>query len=503
MQSEPGTRDTAKGSLRARQREAYALPKKGRKKVYIVTSAQNNTGLHEACWENLNTLAEHDNAEIIVGSFTYAVASRAAAGQKKTAKESADDKEWWDERVEPYLVDTSVELAPGLVWCGELQVLPTAVNPISGLESYTGRASCIIPHVKIAMESIPSPKAQGAKLIYTTGTVTKRHYIQKKAGQKAEFHHSYGGLIVEVCDDGVWFVRQLCADSEGVIYDLDRKVSGGRVSLGHRPRALAWGDVHTQQLDNRVRKLAWGPRGPFEMLRPHCQTIPDVLDFRAGNHHDKKDPWKVYAKHVTRTLDVAAEVAQCAAFLLEIARPWCETVIQASNHDEAFIRWLKETDPREDPLNADIWLATTQASYKAMRAGDASFYAVEWAVAQASPRRPRRLKWLRRDEEYIVCPDAGGGIELGMHGDKGSNGAKGSLVGFARTGRKSITADGHSAGIRDGAYRVGVMGGAPFGDGGIDMGYNIGLSSWSATNALVYPNGKRTLFTIWKGRWRA
>lgn len=496
MQSDTGTRDTAKGSLRARQREAYALPKKGRKKVYIVSSAQNNTGLHEACWENLNALAEHDNAEIIVGSFTYNKAKMSAKGAKKTSKEFADDTEWWDERVEPYLVDTSVELAPGLVWCGELQVLPTAVNPISGLESYTGRSSSIIPHAKFAVQSVASPKHQGCKFIYTTGTVTLRNYIQKKAGQKAEFHHGYGALIVEVLSDGAWFVRQLNADSEGDIYDLDRKIAGGRVTYGHRPEALAWGDVHERQMECDMRELAWGPGGILDLLRPRRQVLHDLLDFRSQNHHDRKDPWKTYAKFVTRTLDVQAEVNATADFLAYASRPWCETAIAASNHNEAMPRWLKETDARDDPANAKLWLAATVAAYAALEAGDASFDVVKWAVSKTPSRPGKRVRWLRRDEEYLVCEGAHGGIELGMHGDVGANGARGGLAQFAKTGRKCIVGHSHVAGLQDGAMSVGVM-------GALDQSYNIGQSSWSQTFALVSPNGKRQLVTVWKGRWRA
>ena len=36
------------------------------------------------------------------------------------------------------------------------------------------------------MESIASGKHEGTKLIYTTGCVTRKNYIQKKAGQVAQ-----------------------------------------------------------------------------------------------------------------------------------------------------------------------------------------------------------------------------------------------------------------------------------------------------------------------------
>lgn len=491
------------GNLRASQREVRPLPRKGTTKVYILTSAQNNTGLHEACWLSLNTAAQYDGAEIIAARVTYATNSRASAGQKnrsnntdkKTSREPHSAIETWDLRLEPYFCDHSVELAPGLVWCGELQILPTAVDPISGLESYTGRASSIIPHAKFAVRSIASPKLSGTKFIYTTGTVTLRNYIQKKTGQKASFHHGYGAVIVEVCADGSWFVRQLNADSEGVIYDLDRKFDGEKVTIGNRPEALVWGDIHTRQLEDDMRALCWGKGGILDTLRPRRQVMHDVLDFRSANHHDRKDPWRTYAKHVTKTTCVADEVAEVATFLKDASRDWCETAVAAANHDEALVRWLKEVDYREDHENAEFILEATAEAYRAMRLQDKEFYPVEWAVNRTADGPSVNVKWLRRDEEYTVCEDAHGGIELSNHGDKGTNGARGGIRDFARSGRKCIIGHSHSAGLHEGAMQVGVM-------GSLDMDYNVGMSSWSHSAAIVYPNGKRTLITVWRGRYR-
>lgn len=493
------SRDT-RGRLQAPKAAAFPLPKKGEKRVFILTSAQNNTGIHTKAWRNLLALAEYENARVLVSTFTYSKAPLVDANSKrKTAAEGSKEKEeWWHPALEPFLFDFHAELAPGLIWCGELQILPTVVDPIAGFQSYTGRASTIIPASKFAVECVPSPKNKGTKFIYTTGAITLRNYIQKKMGQKAEFHHGYGGLIVEVDSDGNWFVRQLNADSDGVIYDLDRCVKDGEVTTGHRPEALVWGDIHERQLEEGMRALAWGKGGILDTLKPRVQVMHDLLDFRSQNHHDRDDPWKTYAKHIIGRLDVAGEISDAAVFLRdEAVRDWCYTVVVCSNHDMALVRWMKEADFREDPLNARLLLQGNLAAYDAMANDDKAFYAVEWAFNHLDEAKGGGLvdvRFLRRDEEYLV--KAGGGIELGMHGDKGANGAKGSLRGFAKTGRKCIVGDRHTPGLFEGAMQVGVM-------GSLDQGYNEGMSSWSHTNALVYPNGKRTLFTIWKGKYRA
>lgn len=492
-----GSRDTkeAEGERRIRKRPAFSLPNKGKVKRYLLTCAQNNTKLHDQLWSNLSRFAAHIDAPLFVATFTYSKATLGSKGAKrKTAKEQDNDREWWDERINDHILDESVELAPGLVWCGELQILPTAVNPISGMESYTGRSSSIIPHTKFAVHCVPSPKHAGTKFIYTTGTVTLRNYIQKKAGQKASFHHGYGALIVEVDSDGNWFVRQLNADSEGTFYDFDTQIKDGKVTFGLMPEAIVWGDLHECELETEMRALCWGEGGILDTLRPKRQVVHDLLDFHSQKYHDRDDPWKMFEKYLAKELNVRTEIRHSKNLLKMMSRKWCETVIVHSNHDEMFTRWLKDGDFRADPRNTKFFLQANLAAYRWMsHRPRQSFHPLEWACGLSEGWR---IKFLRQDEPYIVCPDAHGGVELGMHGHKGANGGKGSLRTFARTGRKSIIGHSHTAGHIEGAMQVGVM-------AKLDQGYNQGMSSWSHTNALVYPNGKRTLFTIWNGKWRA
>lgn len=475
------------------------LPPIGKVYHYILTSAQNNTKVHEQLWENLVAFADHFEipAQIFVASFTYNKMTNPIGGRKakrKTSKETDNEPEWWHNIVLPFLTDERLQLAPGLEWCGELQILPTAVYPLSGLESYTGRNSSIIPHPKFAVTSVASPKHKGTKFMWTTGTVTVSNYIQKKAGQKAEFHHGFGALIVEVDHEGNWYVRQLNASRDGTFYDWDLMVKDGKVTSGHRPEAIVWGDIHERQLEKDIREIAWGKGGILDQLHPKRQIFHDVLDFRAQNHHDRDDPWKVYEKFQDDKTSVKIEVSESGHFLNYAQRKWCESIVVCSNHDMALIRWLKYSDFRYDPENALFFLRAHLNAYEAILSGNKDFYVIEWAFQGYGLDH---TKFLRRDESYIICPDAHGGIELGMHGDVGANGARASGIRtFSKTGRKCIIGHGHGSEQHEGAMRVGVM-------GALDQGYNEGMSNWSHTNAIVYPNGKRTLFTIWNRKARA
>lgn len=485
------------GRIHPPARTECPLPAKGRVKRTIFTCAQNNTRLHEPTWRNLQALAKHYKADIKVSTFTYDTGAYGVRTVKRGQSREKDAGVWYAPEIVPHILDESVVVAPGLIWCGEMNILPTAVRPLSGLESYTGLASGIFPHPKFAMESIATGKYESTKFNYTTGTVTQRNYIAKKAGQKAEFHHGYGGLLVEVNDKGQWWVRQLNADSDGTIYDLMLLADGGIVEEHDAVEAITWGDIHVGTIAPKTQTALWGKNGMLDQLMPAYQFMHDVLDFRSRNHHDMKNPHKMFEKFVTGQDDVVEEINAVVKFITRDSyRDWCETVIVDSNHDNALTRWLREADYRQDPKNALFFLRAQTQVYSSIRAGEKKFHLVEWAVRGLNDPLAGNLTFLQPDESFVICKDAHGGVECGMHGDHGPNGSRGALPVFARMGRKSNTGHSHSAGIYDGAYRAGVT-------GSLDQGYNVGPSSWSHSHIVTYPNGKRAIVTMKENAWRA
>src|ERR1039458_2615430 len=65
-----GKKPLAGGKQRAAAQKA-ALPVTGGVKRYILTSAQNNTHVHKEFWANVEAMAKHYSAEILVGTFSY------------------------------------------------------------------------------------------------------------------------------------------------------------------------------------------------------------------------------------------------------------------------------------------------------------------------------------------------------------------------------------------------------------------------------------------------
>lgn len=476
------------------KRVKKGVPRRGIRR-YILTSAQNNTLVHPAVWQSLLALAAHYDAEIMVSRYTY---NKSAFGRKavKPGTHNPEGNElWYDEAISNYVVDHSVQLAPGIIFCGEMNILPTAVRPLSGFDSYNGRNSSVFPHPKHAMVSIATAKGMGVKFNYTTGTVTQRNYIQKKEGLKAQFHHVYGAVIVEVNSKGNWWVRQLNATDDGEIYDLDVRVDpDGTITTGNSVEAITWGDIHHAFLDEGVAATAWGTGGMLDTLKPKFQFFHDVLDFRSRMHHDSHNPHQNFWKYANGIDDAKKEVAGVAQFLQETRREWCKSVVCDSNHDNMLNRWLREGDYKEDPKNAVFFLECQLRMYRALEEDEAlNYHLLEDILCEMGVDG---VRFLRADESFIICPDHSGGIECGMHGHLGANGARGRPLQFTKMGRRANTGHTHSAGIIDGVCTAGLC-------GQLQMVYNMGPSSWSHTQIVTYPNGKRTLCTYWNGLWRA
>lgn len=481
------------GKIAPANLERFPIPAKGQTARYFLTCAQNNTPIHDKLWTNILAFCDDLDAQIFVSTFTY---NHNAYGELAVKKDTAKRQStlWYDRALNGFINDADIEIADGLVWLGGENILPTAEKPLTGYETRTGRKSTVVPHVKIAMQSVASNKFEPTKFMYTTGTITQSNYIQKKAGRKAEHHHAYGGLLVEVTSSGDWFAWQIHADEiTGSFYHLDMHVSEGEITRGHRVEAITWGDIHKRSLSHEMQVLCWGMGGIIETLKPKYQFFHDVLDFRSRNHHDHKDPHVMFAKFANGEEDVEAELRDVADFLYDTQRDWCRSIIVDSNHDRAFKRWLKEGDYKSDPVNAIMFLKAQLRTYEALRDGEADFHLLEWAVQSAGGDED--LLFLRQDESYIICQNSGG-IECGMHGDEGPNGSKGTPEGLKRVGRRANIADKHSPGIYEGLFVAGIL-------GDLEQGYNTGPSSWAHANIITYPNGKRAMSTIWNNSWRA
>ena len=255
-----------------------------------------------------------------------------------------------------------------------------------------------------------------------------------------------------------------------------------------------WGDQHAEKSDPLVDAGCFGgPKSMIEVLRPREQHIEDLCDFMTRNHHNLHDPYfRARQAHTGPDL-VEYDIQQAAARLELTYRPWCRTVVVESNHDLAFRRWLQEADGHRDPLNARYWHYWNYRIFEAIQCGQ-DLAVFETAVRDKMATPLHDIVFLREDDSWVICPEHGG-IECALHGHRGPNGSRGSPRSFGQLGMRCNTGHTHTAGIIDGVFTAGVS-------GSLDMGYNVGPSSWSHSHILTYESGKRAIVTQQQGRWR-
>lgn len=476
-----------------RQAEATKnnLPPAGEVRRYILTSAQNNTNVHKVFWSNLQALAEHYDARILIGTFSYNQNNYGQLAVKRGTRKVTGHTLWFDPAILPYLNDARIELAPGLTWCGNMNIMPTEDNPISGLQTYGGASSLIFPHTKVEMRSIANTPDMPPKMIYTTGAVTLMNYIQKKTGIKAEHHHRYAFLIVEVDSEGNWWTRQVAARKNGkVIQDLNVIVSDGKVvKTDASVEAITWGDLHST---NSAASVVGSSQDMLDTLRPKVQFLHDILEGVSINRHYIKHaplPHLYFHRWLRGLHRVDEELRRSKEVLVKYLRPWCQTVVPDANHDGWWLQsWLNKYDYRYDPANAELFLRLQNFMYTQIReklVAPKNINLMQF-VMETEAKVPKGIKYLLPDESFVVKE-----VECGMHGHLGPNGAFGSPANLSKIGKKATTAHTHTAGIYHGLFVAGTSSNLT-----PEWDYTMGPSSWSWSHVVLYPNGQRTVITM-------
>ncbi len=489
------------GSVKPLKHNVMPLPEKGKVKRYLLSCAQSNTKAFTAFIKNLEAYREwlvkrSESCEIMISRFTYNKSAFQNSKSKPGKQATLETDVWFDPSIEPYVCDDPErhgtcrwQLAPDLYWCSELQIEPTAVRPLSGLHTYGSGNSCIFPHVKISMEPVPRMPDKEPVHVYTTGTVTGRNYIQRKAGLKAEFHHQTGAIIAEVDSSGLWWVRQLNADSSGAFYDILEgeviKANQGEVTTGNRLEALNYGDVHAEEIPTERIEYYWAPGGILDQLKPKYQFCHDLQSFRARNHHEMKSFAKNYEKYIQGIDSVENELSGTADLLNKMEREWSTTVVVPSNHDRFPERWLDEANFKNDYLNAEFYLEAQLERVRAIKRGESGWIFLDWALKRAGC--PETVRFIRLDESFVICQRVNHPIECGLHADLGPNGARGSVGNLSNLGMKANFGHIHSAYIREGNMWAGTM--------ALWQGYNFGPSTWSVSHIATMPSGKRQMLS--------
>lgn len=464
--------------------KAYDRPLPKDADRFIIVAAQNATPVVPEWWALLNTIAADKGAELLVIPLRYKNATSIWTASQRNA-------EWWAPEVQPYLWNVRLQLNKHLTVMADMPIQPTNGNPLGRTESLSGISSAIFAHPKLQMKTVPVPSSRMAKLMTTTGVCTKENYVDTGLGIISQFHHSLSAVYVELDGDKFYLTQLHYSKADQSCTDLDTKYTVGKVASAPRALALVAGDMHVRFLDTTVHNARMKL---LEQVEPQHWIFHDTLDSHATTPHHIKHPIILQAIEEAGMDDVRAEADEALGYIQRYGASKDRTaVIVPSNHDDMLTRWVEREDWRTmSDANADFYLELArkmkaQAHYSPIKG-------VELPDAFGLLAKEREMKnviVLDRGESFALA-----GVELGMHGDLGPNGTRGSRQNLRRIGVKSIIGHSHSPGIDEGCYQTGTS-------SYLRLEYNHGASGWLNADVLLNADGKRQVIVYIDGRYRA
>lgn len=453
------------------------LPAQG---VYVFTTCQNNTDVHMPFLRALETYCSARNARLFIGRTAY-------NKQGFCQPETVGDDLYYAPILSQYFVDREIQIG-NVVWHGNANIIPTAKNPCAGYEHATDYfIDQILPAVKISLLTVPATDGY-PKTLHSTGAITLPNYVQRKAGQTAQREHNIGALVLEFDANGRHWIRQLeMMPGCEYFHDLGNVYNSlGKVMQGVQPVALQPGDIHAEKSDAEQLDIL---NDMCQALSPKNIIVHDLLDFTSRNHHNIKDPF-FRAKHDAHGSSVADDLRSAAEFIAGMA-VYGNVHIVESNHDLALDKWLNTVDWRDDTVNAETYLRCALYKLERLKNGE-PVNLLQFAFDNiARFPAPVFTNFMRQQDSLMI-----GGVEMSQHGHNGPNGAKGSPQGFRKLGRAMNTGHTHTPSICGPVYTAGVL-------GSLDMGYNVGPSSWRHAHILTYDNGQRQMIDTTNGNYCA
>lgn len=446
---------------------------------YVLTSAQNNTDIDSNMFYSLLEYCKANDAKLLIGRLTYN-----KSGFAQPDINSKDTELWYDANVTPYLVNGHISLDNKFHFLADVNVIPTARNPLTGLEAATESGiHAIIPATKIMMKVSAALKNAKTKIICSTGAVTKRNYILRRAGMVASIEHNISAIYIDTESGDIRQLEQM--EGFSGFFDFHTKYEPTGVKKVNNIECLQLGDIHAEKLS---KSLLESTCNLVSSLMPKHIFCHDVLDFSSRNHHNIKDSTFIHLQHVNN--NTVKSDLKSAARVIDSLKKSCshaELHIIESNHDLALSKWLKEQDFKNDPINAVVYLQCMLALYKYQESnGTSDFNMLKYAYkAVGRGKFSDSINFHETDESVIIA-----GVEHGCHGHNGVNGSRGNPASFRSLGTPLNTGHTHSPSIHGKVYTAGVT------NESLDMGYNLGASSWARAHIITYTNGQRQILFV-------
>lgn len=442
-------------------------------KRFVITSIQNNTDTNTDFLKSLELFCKHNYAELIVIPLTY-------------EENLYSDLTWNID--EKYINRDTFSINNMITILGDMNIIATAQNPISTLETLSKGTSLIVPHNQLQMKSLPVTGKAQSIILCSTGTISEKNYPHNKTGRKALFNHSNSAIFLDFESD-IYHLRVLNCDDNNGFYDISGYYNKDSFTSLEYVEALITGDEHVIVKSDEVMGATYiNTDSIVNVLKPKIIIRHDVLDCFTISHHHVKDHFIQYSKFKMGFNKIEDELNETIEFIENTTPFDSQTYLVSSNHHDHLKRWLTEADPKKEPWNAKIFhkltllMLETIEKYDSITSPDPFKLYCEYLNSD--------IKFIGRTESFKIHD-----IEVSNHGDRGANGSRGSLSQFSKLADKVVIGHSHTPGIDKGAYCVGCCTSK-------ELEYVSGPSSWMNTHCVIYPNGKRQLINIINGKWR-
>jgi hypothetical protein len=297
----------------------------------------------------------------------------------------------------------------------------------------------------------------------------------------AENDHVYGAVIVEIEDKNIFHFRQIQSDSDGTFHDLGYKYTKDRVKE-EVDVDVVLGDLHAGDHDETVYQAT---KNMLIELKTRNIFVHDAFSGYSISHYDENSIHRKSKKYQENRNNFIEEVKTNCNIFSDLLRNISGSIYRVKgNHDEWYERYLERGSYVNDVVNH------YESLRYAMKYLEGKEPLVEAYKNYMNTDDLKRMNFLQRKSSYKIA-----NVELAQHGDLSINGSRGSLAGAEKSYGNCVIGHSHSAAIFRGVFRVGTL-------TKLDLGYNVGPSTWTHTNCIVYSNGQRQLINIINGKYR-
>lgn len=435
---------------------------------FIITTAVSNKKVNTNFLNSINTWCQNNNGLLLILPCAD-VANRKAS------------VEW---QLDPSLKDCAViyndTFLNNNLMISDIKMSAKHINPMQGLKHLCQEKSVIIASPKQEMEFIPNSIRKMAHCIMTTGAITIGDYendafMSKRTSKLAQYDHITGGIVIELQNNKIFHFRQIQADKDGAFIDLGIKYNPDGSTEEVFDSVMVCGDSHFGEED---RAVVQATKEMIEELNVSQLVMSDVITCDSISPWNKKKTVTCAIQSKDNKISLQEEAEHVANNIDEFADLVKKIIIPYSNHHVFLDRYIEEGRYAFDKVNLRYVLDIVKAMI------DGEELPVRYMIEkQTGLKNKRKLKWLSANEDCELY-----GFEVSQH-HLGANGAKGDLKTYRNAFKKSVSGHTHTARIYKSAISVGT-------NSKLELNYNKGLSNWSNTNCIIYPNSTFQLINV-------